>query len=474
MSSKSGERPLVRTVTARLTLWYCAVFAVPVLAVFVLVYSILARDLNQRVNQDLVDDLAEFAELYRTRGLAALQAEFDREAASDGVEVISLVLFGPDLEVRAASDLSRWQGADALRPDAARVPPSAPLIRTIRVPGKAAPARAAVQRLEDGTFLLVARTLDNDRELLASYRRVCAIGLVVMLVSGGLTGWFLARRAMAGVARVTRTAWRIGASDLDRRVPVGNEGEEIRALAEAFNQMLGRIRTLVEELREVSNNIAHDLRSPLTRIRGLAESALTHSQSLAEYRRMAGAVIEECDHLVHLINTMLEIAETDAGAARLARTSVDVRTLVRAAHDLFLPSAEEVGVSFTCVLPEHVSLEVTGDRARLERALANLIDNAIKYTPKGGAVEVRAERSGEWVHICVADTGAGIPPEELPRVFDRFRRGDRSRTTAGNGLGLSLARAVVRAHGGDITVVSRLNRGSTFTLRLPAPGSTAV
>ncbi|NOY81447.1 MAG: HAMP domain-containing protein [Kiritimatiellaeota bacterium] len=468
MSSKSGERPLVRTVTARLTLWYCAVFAVPVLAVFTLVYSILARDLNQRVNQDLADDLAEFAELYRTQGLTALQAEFDREAASDGVEVISLVLFGPDLEVRAASDLSSWQGPDTLRPDAVRVPRNSPLIRTIRIPGKTAPARVAVLRLEDGTFLLAAKALDSDRELLASYRRVCAIGLVVMLVSGGLTGWFLAKRAMAGVARVTRTAWQIGASDLGRRVPVGNEGEEIRELAEAFNQMLERIRSLVAELREVSNNIAHDLRSPLTRIRGLAEAALTHSESLDEYRRMAGAVVEECDHLVNLINTMLEIAETDAGATRLARTPVDIRALIEDAHDLFLASAEEAGVQFTCSVPEDASPAVTGDRGRLERALANLIDNAIKYTPRGGTVEVRAERSGEWIHVSVADTGAGIPPDELPRVFDRFHRGDRSRTTAGNGLGLSLARAVVRAHGGEITVVSRVNQGSTFTLRLPA------
>ncbi|NOY82118.1 MAG: HAMP domain-containing protein [Kiritimatiellaeota bacterium] len=456
-----------QTVTFRLTFWFCAVFAVLSAAVFGLVYAILATSLRSTAEQDLRENLIEFAAMYGNRGLAALQGEFDREAESDGPATVFLVLLGPDLKRKAASDLRPWQGVKFIPSDLTKLPPTKVRIWKTTGPGEErAPALAAAQRLKDGSILIVGTSLAHDREFLENYRVACATGVLAMVLAGGALGWLFARRAMAGVERVTRTAKRIGSTNLAQRVPVGREGREIQDLAAAFNAMLERIQSLVAELREVSNNIAHDLRSPITRIRGLAESAVAGPSEPEACLERAGAIIEECDRLVNLINTMLEIAETDAGASRVDREDIELRNLLLDAYELFLPSAEVAGLSLELSIPPEDSLVVSGDPAKLQRAVANLVDNAIKYTPCGGRVLIAAERTGEWIQVSITDTGVGIAPEKLARVFERFYRGDRSRSQSGNGLGLSLARSIVRAHGGEITAFSRPAGGSTFAVRL--------
>ncbi len=458
---------LPRTVTFRLTLWYCAVYALLALGVFGLTNAILSMNLRRRARKDAADELAEFTELYRRQGIARLQSEFDREAGSNGVDSEYLALYTPDLRVRAQSDPHRWQ-APQVPPRPGRWPGERVFFRTLELPGFQAPVLAAARKLPDGAVLQIVTSLEADARLLRLYREMFALGGGAMLVAGSVLGWVYARRAMAGVERVTRTARRIGAGDLGRRVPVGNEGEEIRSMAEAFNQMLERIEKLVAELREVSNNIAHDLRSPLTRIRGQVESMFRESNSVEECRAFAGTVIEECDRMAALIDTMLDIAEAETGAARMARQPLDLAALLEDACELFRPVAEDAGVDLQLALPNpDAPITAMADPAKLQRVVANLIDNAVKFTPAGGAVRVAAEQIGRSVHVSVHDTGIGIAPDEIGRVFDRFYRSDRSRSTPGNGLGLSLVRAIVEAHGGQVAVVSRPGEGSTFTVQLP-------
>ncbi len=458
-----------RTVTFRLTFWFCAVFVVLSAAVFGLVYAILAMSLRSAAEQDLRENLIEFAAMYANRGQAALQGEFDREAESDGPARVFLLLLGPDLSRKATSDLRPWRGVKLVPADLTQLATNEVRIWKTTGPGEErAPALAAARRLRSGTILIVGTSLAHDREFLESYRAACATGVLMMVLAGGALGWVFARRAMAGVERVTRTANRIGGTNLAQRVPVGREGREIQDLAAAFNAMLERIQSLVAELREVSSNIAHDLRSPITRIRGLAESAVAGPGKPEGWIESAGAIIEECDRLVNLINTMLEIAETDAGAIRVDGENIDLRGLLLDAYELFLPSAEVAGLSLELSISAEDSLVVLGDPGKLQRAVANLVDNAIKYTPHGGRVLIAAERTGEWIQVSITDTGVGVPPEELARVFERFYRGDRSRSQSGNGLGLSLARSIVRAHGGEITAYSRPAGGSTFAVRLRA------
>jgi signal transduction histidine kinase len=243
-------------------------------------------------------------------------------------------------------------------------------------------------------------------------------------------------------------------------------GDEIDQLATTFNQMLDRIQVLVTEIKEMNDNIAHDLRSPIARIRGLAEVTLTTGKSRDDFEAMVASTIEECDRLLDMINTMLTISKTEAGVEKVSDDPIDITAIVHSACELFEPLAEEKNVALSCRALEKMML--SGDARMLQRMLANVLDNALKYTPSGGKVEVSlAGNENNTIIITVRDTGIGISAADLPHVFERFYRCDRSRSQPGTGLGLSLARAIARAHGGDITATSTLDQGSTFTIRLP-------
>ena len=243
-------------------------------------------------------------------------------------------------------------------------------------------------------------------------------------------------------------------------------GDEIDQLATTFNQMVDRIQTLVMEIKEMSDNIAHDLRSPVTRIRGTAEVTLTTGKSLEDYENMAASTIEDCDRLLDMINTMLLISKTEAGVATPSGDEVEVESLIRKACELFDPIAEDKNVSLSYNATEKIL--VSGDARMLQRMLANILDNAVKYTSSGGKIDVSvAETKDHNITISIKDTGVGISGADLKRIFERFYRCDQSRSQPGTGLGLSLARAIARAHGGDITVTSTVNQGSTFNITLP-------
>jgi signal transduction histidine kinase len=229
--------------------------------------------------------------------------------------------------------------------------------------------------------------------------------------------------------------------------------------------MLDRIQILLTEIKEMSDNIAHDLRSPITRIRGTAEVTLTTGKSLSEYESLAASTIEECDRLLDMINTMLMISKTESGVDKLSSEEIDLQDLVREACELFEPTAEDRGVTLSCDVA--VRSHLVGDTRMVQRMLSNLLDNGIKYTPSGGSVKVSVSENEGQVVVSVEDTGYGISPSDLPRVFERFYRSDQSRSQSGIGLGLSLARAIARAHGGEITATSTPNQGSTFTVTLP-------
>jgi heavy metal sensor kinase len=280
----------------------------------------------------------------------------------------------------------------------------------------------------------------------------------------------MARRAVSGVEAVTRTAQEISAGTLDKRVPVGTRGDEIDQLAATFNQMLGRIQALITEIKEMSDNIAHDLKSPITRIRGQAEVALISRGAADEYQSMAASAIEECDRLLEMINTMLFISRSEAGLTKPEFRRLDLAAVVRDACGLFQSLAEDKQIALTWEAPER--LAVSGDVRLIQRMLGNILDNAIKYTPSGGSVSVSLQPNpGGSVAIAVKDSGVGISEKDRPHIFERFYRGDPSRSQAGAGLGLSLARAVARAHAGDITVDSSPASGAIFRVVLPVSDS---
>ncbi len=456
----------LRTATFRLTLWYTAVFGGLSLVVFLIVYVSLISHLREQTDNQLLNTAEEFAVLYQDHGVAALQAEFRREAESRGIKRVFLRLLTPDGKVLAASDLSHWNRLRASRRQTAVPAGNRPLFSTLSLPGRRHRVRLVSRLTRDNRVIEIGTTLQGNETMLERYRETFGTALVIMLVCGGFIGWLLARKAMSGVHRITHTATRIGKGDLARRVPPGNEGQEITALAQAFNEMLERIESLVRESKQVTDNVAHELRTPVTRIRGMAETTLNSDSHLGDYREMAAMVIEDSDRLIEMINTMLEITRTDSGVAELASEPLDLREIVAEAADLFKPMAEDKDIDLQLNTPPR-GVPVQGDRSRFQRVVANLLDNAISYTPAGGTVAVSVVAGPAHAEVEIADTGMGIAANDLPRIFERFYRGDKSRSTPGSGLGLSLALAIIRAHGGEITVKSTPGRGSTFTVLLP-------
>jgi heavy metal sensor kinase len=346
-----------------------------------------------------------------------------------------------------------------------------PVFTSVTIPDRKEEVRILYALISPRVILQVGEAMESYSRFLDAFKEIFITTMTLLILVAAGVGWFMARRAVSGVEAVTRTAQKISGGSLKERVPVKPRGDEIDQLATTFNYMLDRIQNLVTEIKEMSDNIAHDLRSPITRIRGAAEVTLTAGKSLNEYESLTASTIEECDRLLDMINTMLMISKTESGANTPAREAIDLAKLVQEACELFEPSAEDKKIALTCSTPNEIRL--LGDAHMIQRMLANLLDNAIKYTPPQGTVKVSIAEKDERVIVSVSDTGFGISPDDLPRIFDRFYRGDQSRSKPGIGLGLSLARAIARAHGGDVTAFSVPHQGSTFTVNLPkAPLST--
>ena len=454
---------LGRSVALRLTIWYAATFAASSLLAFAAAYALIAGTVAASTDEELREDLAEYATHWRQAGVERVMKEMAFDTQGDDAHKFYFRLSRGDGRVLATTDLTSW-------PEVARVPPAPPrvsqepLLETRALSSQAAPVRTIIASIGPGVWLEIGRTLGDNEEFMRKILHGFALSLVLVLLLGGPVGWFMARRALRGVSEVTRTANEITGGAFERRVPVGTAGDEIDQLARTFNTMLDRIQRLIIGMRDMADNLAHDLRSPLGRIRACAEMSLANGEANSAPESWAAHAIEECDRLLEMLNTTLDIAEADSGAARLKLDRVDLGEMVLTASDLFQTVAEDRQIDIATNVTGQCWIE--GDRQRLQRVIANLLDNALKYTPAGGQVRVALGEQAQRVVLTINDTGVGIAPDDLPHIFQRFYRCDHSRSQRGVGLGLSLALAFVRAHGGDITVTSTPGKGSMFTIIL--------
>lgn len=456
-----------RTLAFGLTLWYAGIFVLSAGITFVLIYWALHSTIRQRIDDDLLVQANELSTVYALQGKDVLQRTLFLQAQAAGERRMFYRLFYPSGLVFASSNMSYWKDIGIDRKAVEEILRGRHHVyRSDAMPSKAFPIRMIYTRIGNAFVLQLGNSLQKENQLLGTFKKIFMLTMSAMWLLAVGVGWFMSRRALSGVASVTRTASKISEQDLETRVPVGQHHYEIEQLSRTFNQMLDRIQRLVTGVTQMNDNIAHDLRSPITRIRGLAEVTLTNASDMENFRHMAASTIEECDRLLSMINTMLTISRTEAGVDPSRRSPVAFSDLVRHACELFRANAEDKNIDMD--FQTHEDLHVIGDAGMLQRMVANLIDNALKYTADGGRVTVRLVREGEQLVLTVADTGVGIASADQSRVFSRFFRGDQSRSQGGAGLGLSLARAIARAHSGDILLQSEPDQGSIFTVLLPS------
>lgn len=461
---KRAKRP--RTLAFRLTIWYAFIFTLLSFGFFLLFNFLITSDLRDRTDQDLTAEVTELSSHLALKGLDVVELDIMNDTESSGVDRMFMRVLSPEGEELISTNMSSWKNVAISTAALNRLATiGGQVFDTVAIPEKPHKVRVLYGIIGPGKIVQIGKSLEDDERFAEASREKFFIIVAALMIFGGLIGWFMARRALSGIEEVRKTAVDISAGDMGKRVPLKSRGAEIDRLATTFNDMLDRIHGLICGMREMTDNIAHDLKSPITRIRGTAEMTLTSSSSKEQYQNMAASTIEECDRLLEMIETMLDISELEAGAGKLVREEVDLVSLVAEACELFQPLVEDKGQSVVTDFPHHCP--VYGDIQRLQRMVANLLDNAIKYTPARGTITVSIHSGQNQAFLSVIDTGMGIAGEDLARVFERFYRCDPSRSETGAGLGLSLVMAIARSHGGDVAVNSDPRKGSTFTVSLP-------
>jgi signal transduction histidine kinase len=324
----------------------------------------------------------------------------------------------------------------------------------------------ASARLGDNSVLQIGKSMQDRAELLEHFRDTLLATIGPMVIIGFAGGIFLAYRALRPIRNLSGVARSIvNTGRFDARVPARESGDELNELVVLFNQMLGKIELLIQGMKDSLDNVAHDLRTPVTRFRGVAEEALRGDGGSAACREALADCLEESDRVMSMLNTLMDISEAETGMLNLSLESVDLASLIDEVAELYNYVAEDKKVSVSTKAERDIVL--VADRTRLRQVLANLVDNAIKYTPSGGHVEIEASKDGQQAVVRVKDNGVGITRDELSRIWDRLYRGDTSRSQRGLGLGLSLVRAVVRAHRGEVAAAAVPSGGSLFSLFLP-------
>ncbi len=461
---------LIRTTAFRLTLVYLFLFALFAASLLGYFAWNTRRMITEQITTTVNAETSELIDVFSESGLRGLVLDIENRALRPGSNLYLVTTpagqaIAGNVVAQGVMATLGWSETAYRRLDEGEKADHRALVR--------------VTQLGGGFRLLIGRDLEERRRLFGIVAKAAQWSILIVVVLGLGGGIFVARRVLRRIDAMTGTTQRIMAGDLSGRLPVGRSGDELDRLAENLNAMLERIEALMMGLKEVSDNIAHDLKTPLTRLRNRAEEALAKSGTESEYRAALERTIEESDGLIRTFNALLMIARAESGQARGNMDVFDAADVANGIHELYEPLAEDDGMMLrvkTAPAPVH------GNRELISQALANLVENAIKYGKPvsaqgagGGAVVsmdakqilIEAKRDGDAVLLSVTDHGPGIPESDRKHVVERFVRLEASRTLPGSGLGLSLASAVATLHGGELRLADA-HPGLVATLALPA------
>ena len=458
-----------RQLAFRLVFWNIVGFVLAAWLTFALFDNRVAAYLNRRLDRQLETKLLEIKGL-KEPGLDRnlFMSEIEHHSQAMGVENLFYRLLDSDHRPLIQSDLSNWShlNLDAL--------PEEPFsthqmlwdsLESEKTNGPG--ARVVYLPLGSGEVVQVGLSTLEHHQLRALARTSIGAAMFLVTLLGAVLTAFIAARVLKSMQTVSRGVVSITKrGDFDQRIGLPTGSRETDDLAETFNRVFSKIQDLMARLDQVLGDIAHDMRSPVTRLRGAAESLLSEPDVTEREEDMAGHAIEECDRILGLVNTILEITAAESNMMAFKDETLDFSKLVREGVDLFKFMIEDKKLHVNLALED--GLEVRGDRGLLQRILSNLLDNAVKYTASGGTISLCLNRVSNLVRLQVKDTGIGVPDGESELIFRRFYRGDRNRTLPGNGLGLTFCRAVLTSMGGQIFHLhAQPGPGSVFTVELP-------
>ncbi|WP_425374228.1 sensor histidine kinase [Neorhizobium lilium] len=461
---------MFRSTAVRLSALYILLFALCAAFLVFYVTAMSERLLSQQTQQAVQEEVTDIQRSYERGGINLLLRIMERRARQPGANLY--VIAAPNGEILAGNVSSVQPGVleeEGWTDVPFRYEPFAEM---------GGPrfhlATANVVKLDNGLRIMVGRDLGDPGRFRGIVRRALMVALAIMGL-GALVIWFgIGRNALKRIDRMSAASQKIMAGDLSQRLPVGRSGDEFDRLSDSLNAMLGRIERLNEGLRQVSDNIAHDLKTPLTRLRNKAADALDDNREDIRRNALEG-IIGESDQLIRTFNALLMISRVEAGSIAAEMSEVDLSAISADSAELYEPAAEEAGLALTTEIEP--GLIVNGNRELIGQAIFNLLDNAIKYaagSPDGPRITVKLARSDGLIRLSVCDNGTGIPPEKRKEVVKRFVRLDESRSKPGTGLGLSLVEAVMELHGGALELSATQDDkpqapGLTATMVFPAP-----
>ncbi len=459
-------KQLLHNTGFRLACWYSAIFISSSILLFILVYFPLRSAIIENDRDMIQAKLKEYALQYQESGFKWMLNEIRMEQGHNAEHGFLVRLTDSDGMVLSQAVPVSWRDFDRTAIPAPGAADGEIHWHSLRYNNNRDELEIASIRLADHHLLQVGKGAEEMERLLAHFRDIFTGIMLPVILIGFAGGFFLSYRALRPIRDLIRTVRSIDTGRMDARVPSRQTGDELDELIHLFNDMLAKIETLLTGMRAALDNVAHDLRTPLTRMRAAIETTLQDPERNAESLREALMdCAEDSERLVTMVNTLMDISEAETGVMQLHPVRFDVAAFLHEVADLYQYVAEEKEVVITVVAP--AGLEAAGDINRIRQVVANLLDNAVKYTPTGGTVCMRADALDHEIIIRVEDTGVGIAAQDLPRIFDRLFRGDQSRSQRGLGLGLSLVKAVMQAHKGRVGVENLPDRGTRFTIAWP-------
>ena len=466
--SSGPLKKLYSKTSVRLTIWYSSIFVISTLLLFVLTWFLLSKSILDNNRQVAQSKIQEYTRVEKSNGLVALLNRLKKEHQANQRAGFYIRVSDAANRTLLETVPLNWKDIETRQLEKTRVAGGPKWLR-FRMQHAGGAIEMNTLLLSKDIYLQVGFGQEERVRLLKHFQKIFLLIVIPMVLLGIVGGFFLGHRSLRPVRDLISGIRSIDSGRLDQRVPSSGTGDELDQLVQLFNNMLAKIETLVKGMREALSNVAHDLRTPVTRLRVGIETILQSESDADSLREALLDCAEESERIVTVLNTLMDISEAETGTMSLKLEEVNLTGLLLEIQELYQYVAEDKQIRVAIDAPDNLLARV--DKNRIRQVMANLLDNALKYSPEGRNIEIKARKQGDRVVIEFADQGLGIDPVDLPRIFERLYRGDKSRSHRGLGLGLSLVQAVVSAHQGSIGVESSPGQGAVFTLILPVnPG----